>query len=86
MQSATSTSLLKDLLLASEEGRLYDVQFLLDRGRCKVNDEDEVCTVKTVLVYKNILCLCVCCMCPCAPMNTFVHVHVSAVIASQRVI
>ena len=44
-QAAASTSLLKDLLLASEEGRLHDVQSLLDRGRCKVNDEDEVCTV-----------------------------------------
>ena len=44
-QDAASTSLLKDLLLASEEGRLHDVQSLLDGGRCKVNEEDEVCTV-----------------------------------------
>ena len=44
-QAAASTSLLKDLLLASEEGRLHDVQSLLDGGRCKVNEEDEVCTV-----------------------------------------
>ena len=44
-QAAASTSLFKDLLLASEEGRLHDVQSLLDGGRCKVNDEDEVCTL-----------------------------------------
>ena len=44
-QAAGSTSLLKDLLLASEEGRLHDVQSLLDGGRCKVNNEDEVRTV-----------------------------------------
>ena len=44
-QAAASTSPLKDLLLASEEGRLHDVQSLLDGGRCKVNDEDEVSTV-----------------------------------------
>ena len=44
-QAAARPSPLKDLLLASEEGRLHVVQFLLDRGRCKVNDEDEVCTV-----------------------------------------
>ena len=35
---------MKDLLLAAEEGRLNDVQSLLDRGRCKVDDEDEVCS------------------------------------------
>ena len=44
-QAAASTTLLKDLLLASEEGRLHDVQSLLDGRRCKVNEEDEVCTV-----------------------------------------
>ena len=44
-QAAAITSLLEDLLLASEEGRLHDVQSLLDGGKCKVNDEDEVCTV-----------------------------------------
>ena len=44
-QAAAITSPLKDLLLASAEGRLHDVQCLLDGGRCKVNEEDEVCTV-----------------------------------------
>ena len=43
-QAAASASLLKDLLLAAAEGRLHEVQSLLDGGRCKVNDEDEVCT------------------------------------------
>ena len=86
-QAAASTSLLKDLLLASEEGRLHDVQSLLDRGRCKVNDEDEVCAIGEVLVCESTVCLCVCCMClytcPCVPMNTFVHILVSAVSVSQ---
>ena len=48
-QAAASTSLLKDLLLAAEEGRLHEVQSLLDKGRCKVNDEDEVCAIGTVI-------------------------------------
>ena len=48
-QAASSASLLKDLLLAAEEGRLREVQSLLDKGRCKVNDEDEVCTIGTVI-------------------------------------
>ena len=39
-----STTPVKDLLLAAEEGRLIEVQSLLDRGRCKVDDEDEVCS------------------------------------------
>ena len=71
-QAAASTSPLKDLLLASEEGRLHDVQSLLDEGRCKVNDEDEVCTVEvcvcvfvavciSVQVYLRMhLCMCLC--------------------------
>ena len=42
-QAAASTSQVKDLLLASEIGRLHVVQSLLDGGRCKVNEEDEVC-------------------------------------------
>ena len=33
---------MEDLLLAAEKGRLNDVQSLLDGGRCKVDDEDEV--------------------------------------------
>ena len=48
-QAVATTSLLKDLLLAAEEGRLHDIQSLLDKGRCKVNDEDEVCTIGTVI-------------------------------------
>ena len=42
-QATSSTTPVKDLLLAAEEGRLNDVQSLLDGGRCKVDDEDEVC-------------------------------------------
>ena len=86
-QAAASTSLLKDLLLASEEGRLHDVQSLLDGGRCKVNDDDEVCAIGEVLVCESIVCLCVCCICLytclCVSMNTFVHILVSAVSVSQ---
>ena len=54
-QGAASPSLLKDLLLASEEGRLHDVQSILDGGRCKVNDEDEVCTARAAPVYEGIV-------------------------------
>ena len=86
-QAAASSSLLKDLLLASEEGRLHDVLSLLDGGRCKVNNEDKVCTIGEVLVCESTVCLCVCCMCLyiflCASMNTFVHILVSAVSVSQ---
>ena len=46
---------MKDLLHAAEEGRLNDVQYLLDGGRCKVDDEDEVCSVSLCVV-----CPCVC--------------------------
>ena len=46
---------MKDLLLAAEEGRLNDVQYLLDGGRCKVDDEDEVCSVSICVV-----CPCIC--------------------------
>ena len=45
LQAAASASLLEDLLVAAAEGRLHEVQSLLDSGRCKVNDEDEVCTL-----------------------------------------
>ena len=69
-QAAASTSPLKDLLLASEEGRLHDVQSLLDGGRCKVNDEDEVCTVGAVLVYERNVCLCVCVFVACVSVYT----------------
>ena len=86
-QAAASTSLLKDLLLASEEGRLHDVLPLLDEGRCKVNDEDEVCAIGEVLVCESIVCLCVCYMCLyiClyVSMNMFVHILVSAVGVSK---
>ena len=86
-QAAASSSLLKDLLLASEEGRLHDVLSLLDGGRCKVNDEDKVCTIGEVLECESTVCLCVCCMCLhiflCVSINSFVHMPVSAVIVSQ---
>ena len=49
--------------MAAGKGRLHEVQSLLDGGRCKVNDEDEVCTsVGSELVYEDIL-LCVVCVC-----------------------
>ena len=44
LHAAASASLLKDLLVAAAEGRLHEVQSLLQGGRCKVNDADEVCT------------------------------------------
>ena len=43
-KASASASLLKDLLLAAEEGSLRKVQSFLDGGRCRVNDTDEVCT------------------------------------------
>lgn len=43
-KASASASLLKDLLLAAEEGSLQKVRSFLDGGRCRVNDEDEVCT------------------------------------------
>ena len=62
-QTAASASLLKDLLVAVAEGRLHEVQSLLDEGRCEANDEDEVCTSRgRELVYENIV-LCVVCAC-----------------------
>ena len=42
-QAASSVSVVKDLLVAAAKGRLLKVQSLLDGGRCRVNDEDEVC-------------------------------------------
>ena len=42
-QAMGNSTPVKDLLLAAVEGRLNDVQSLLDGGRCKVDDEDEVC-------------------------------------------
>ena len=47
-QAASSASVVKDLLVAAAEGRLHEVQSLLDRGRCRVNDENEVCTSRAV--------------------------------------
>ena len=44
IKASASASLLKDLLLAAEEGSLQKVQSFLDGGRCRVNDKDEVCT------------------------------------------
>ena len=43
IKASASASLLKDLLLAAEEGSLQKVQSFLDGGRCRVNDKDEVC-------------------------------------------
>ena len=49
--------------MAAGKGRLHEVQSLLDRGRCKVNDEDEVCTSRgSILGYENIV-LSVVCVC-----------------------
>ena len=42
-QAASNASVVKDLLVAAAEGRLHEVQSLLDGGRCRVNDENEVC-------------------------------------------
>ena len=51
--------------MAAGKGRLHEVQSLLDGGRCKVNDEDEVCTSRgSELAYQNIV-LCVVCVCRC---------------------
>ena len=44
LHAAASVSLHEDLLEAAAEGKLHEVQSLLQGGRCKVNDEDEVCT------------------------------------------
>ena len=44
LHAAASASLLKDLLVAAAKGWLHEVHSLLQGGRCKVNDEDEVCT------------------------------------------
>ena len=46
-QAAASASPLKDLLVAAGKGRLHEVQSLLDGGKCKVNDENEVCTSRS---------------------------------------
>ena len=49
--------------MAAAKGRLHEVQSLLDGGKCKVNDENEVCTsVGSELVYE-IIVLCVVCVC-----------------------
>ena len=49
--------------MAAAKGRLHEVQSLLDGGRCKVNDDDEVCTSRgSEIVYEDIV-LCVVCVC-----------------------
>ena len=53
MQAASSASV-KDLLVAAAEGRLHEVQSLLDGGRCRVNDEDEVCIYVSVGLYTSV--------------------------------
>ena len=40
--------------MAAAEGRLQDVQSLLDGGRCRVNDEDEVCIYIPVGWYTSV--------------------------------
>ena len=64
-QAVTSGAPVIDLLKAAGKGRLHEVQSLLDGRRCKVNDEDEVCT--------GVVCVCLCVslyvylgVCPCA--------------------
>ena len=62
-QAASSAAVVKDLLVAAAEGRLHEVQSLLDGGRCRVNDEDEVGTSRgTTLVYSRVEC-CLLCLC-----------------------
>ena len=64
-QAASSASVVKNLLVAAAEGRLHEVQSLLDGGRCRVNDEDEVCTSRgTTLAYSRVEC-CVFAVCVC---------------------
>ena len=64
-QAASSASVVKDLLVAAAKGRLHKVQSLLDRGRCRVNDENEVCTSRgSTLVYSRVEC-CVFAVCVC---------------------
>ena len=56
-QTASSVSVVKDLLVAAAKGRLHEVQSLLDGGRCRVNDENEVCTSRgSTLVYSRVEC------------------------------
>ena len=53
-QAASSASVVKDLLVAAAEGRLHEVRSLLDGGRCRVNDEDEVCMYVPVGWYTSV--------------------------------
>ena len=53
-QAASSASVVKDLLMAAAEGRLHEVQSVLDGGRCRVNDEDEVCMYVSVGWYTSV--------------------------------
>ena len=56
--------------MAAAEGRLHEVQSLLDGGRCRVNDEDEVCTSRgSALVYSRVEC-CVFAVCVCLSSNS----------------
>ena len=51
--------------MAAAEGRLHEVQSLLDGGGCRVNDEYEVCTSRgSTLVYSRVEC-CVFAVCVC---------------------
>ena len=71
-QTASSASVVKDLLVAAAQGRLHEVQSLLDGGRCGVNDENVVCTSRgSTLVYSRVEC-CVFAVCVCLS-SRFVH-------------
>ena len=64
-QATSSASVIKDLLVAAAEGRLHEVQSLLDGGRCRVNDENEVCTSRGSTLYsvfesRVVFAVCVC--------------------------
>ena len=79
-QAASSASVVKDLLVAAAEGRLQEVQSLLDGGRCKVNDENEVCTSRgSTLVYSRVEC-CVFAGCVCLPSPVRVGVCLDVMI------
>ena len=73
-QASLTVSLLKDLLVAAEEGRLYEIQSLIDSGRCQVNNEDEVCTTRDSMLrtlYMRILC----CVFECLYASVHVYMY-----------
>ena len=81
-QAATSSASAKErLLLAAEQGRLHQVQALLDEKRCKVNDEDEVSTSRSSkLVLLSVVCCLICaCLCTSVHLYRWLHLCVSLV-------